>query len=85
MLINTTNNNNEPLGQSKEEVNESETLTTNGILSSPVTNGQEVNKSFVNNGTPDLLGNLSYDDNKLLIDTQKPLDANHQEEKMMNE
>ena len=85
LLINTTNNNNEPLGQSKEEGNESETLTTNIVMSSPMTNGQDVNKSFVNNGTPDLLGNLSNDDNNLLIDTQTPLDSSHKEEKMMNE
>ena len=54
-------------------------------MSSPMTNGQDVNKSFVNNGTPDLLGNLSNDDNNLLIDTQTPLDSSHKEEKMLNE
>merc|ERR1719414_2898156 len=85
LLINTTNNNNVSLDQSKEESKESSSLTTNGISSSPTTNGQDVKSSFVNNGTPDLLGNLSNDQNSLLIDTQKPLDASHQEEKLMNE
>ena len=85
LLINTTNNNNVSLEQSKEESKESNNLTTNGVSSTPITNGQDVKSSFVNNGTPDLLGNLSNDESSLLIDTQKPLDASHQEEKLMNE
>ena len=85
LLINTTNNNNVSLDQSKEESKESSSLTTNGVSSTPITNGQDVKSSFVNNGTPDLLGNLSNDENSLLIDTQKPHDTSHQDEKIMNE
>ena len=85
MLINTADNNNISSEQSKEESKPSSSLKTNGISSTALTNGQDINNTFVSNGTPDLLGNLSNDDNNLLIDTQKPHDASHQDEKIMNE
>ena len=89
-------NNNGPLEVLKEKNGEeSGSLTTNGFSSSPITNGQDVNGSLVNNGPPDLLGDISNnqkqticltnDDNNLLIDTQNAHDASDQEEKMMNE
>lgn len=85
LLINTADNNNAPPEQAKEESKESSSLTTNGLSSSPLMNGKDINNGFVGNGTPDLLGNLSNDETNILIDTQKPHDTSHQDEKIMNE
>ena len=94
-LLTNNVNNNGPTEVSKENSEEPESFTKNGISSLPMANGQDVNVVLVNNGPPDLLGDisnnqkqticLSKEDDSLLIDTQKSHDVNHQEEKLMNE
>ena len=94
-LLTNNVNNNGPTELSKENSDEPGSFTTNGILSPAMANGQDGTGKLVNNGPPDLLGDisnnqkqtisLSKEDDNLLIDTQKAHDINHQEEKLMNE
>ena len=86
LLTNTTNNNN----VSSDDFKEDQSLHSNDYTGLQNANGQDVNSGLVNNGPPDLLGDISNNQkqtislskvqNNLLNDTQKFPD-----ETMMNE
>merc|ERR1711997_178733 len=80
---NDNNNVNESTNISKENGNE-------GIFhANDIINGQDGNISMVNNGPPDLLGDISSNQNEgavlSTIDTQNDLLQSNHEEKIMNE
>ena len=80
---NDNNNVNESTNISKENGNE-------GIFhANDIINGQDGNISMVNNGPPDLLGDISSNQNEgavlSTIDTQNNLLQSNHEEKIMNE